>query len=53
MRKDQVIVGGTADPYAALNAILDRGERILPDQLRATSGLRPLTKQLRGTPLSF
>ncbi len=54
MRKDQVIACGTADPYsAAFDPMLDRGKGILPDQLRGTSTLGTLTKQLRGIPPVF
>jgi len=46
MRKNQVIARGTTDPDAAtLDSMLDRGERVLSDQLRTGRTFRTFTEQ--------
>jgi hypothetical protein len=46
MGKDQIIGGGTADPDAPTrDMMLDRGECILPCQLRAGRAFRTLAEQ--------
>ena len=50
MRKDQIIIRRAADPdLAALDTMVDRGKRILPDQLRSTVRVE-FYEQSRGAP---
>jgi hypothetical protein len=51
VRKDQIIAGSSADPdQAAFDTMLDRGERILPDQLQVYCTRGTSTEQLRDAP---